>query len=104
MKTKKTIIKIMKITGFSLIVVTLLLTSCKVYYNNFYANKPAAIITNVYSKTIVWTPIRWSTDQYSDRAALYIPIKIDTISNKFYAQFDLGTQRTGITSLNKGFP
>jgi hypothetical protein len=96
--------KILKISIWTLIIVVLICSSCKVYYNKFYANKSPSVVTKVFTNEIVWTPIKWTTDEYSDRASLYIPVKIDTISNKFYVQFDLGVQRTRITSLNKGFP
>ena len=104
MKITKKMKKIIKISTWALIAIVFVCSSCKVYYNQFYANKSAAVKTSNYSKEVVWTPIKWTTDEYTDRASLYIPIKIDTISNKFYMQFDLGVQRTRITSLNKGFP
>jgi hypothetical protein len=96
--------KILKISSWILVTVVFICSSCKVYYNNVYANKSPSVTTKVFTKEIMWTPIKWTTDEYSDRASLFIPVKIDTISNKFYLQFDLGVQRTRITSLNKGFP
>jgi hypothetical protein len=104
MKISKTMKKILKISSGVLAAIVLICSSCKVYYNNFYANKSPSAITKAFTNEIVWTPIKWTTDEYSDRASLFIPVKIDTISNRFYMQFDLGVQRTRITSLNKGFP
>ena len=95
--------KVFQISTIFLLVIVLLCSGCKIFYNQFYTKKSPTITTSVYSKDIVWTPIKWTKGEYSDRNALYIPIKIDSISNKFYAQFDLGIQRTRITSLNKGF-
>ena len=97
-------IKALKISSWIFIAVVLVCTSCKVYYNQFYANKSPAVKTSSYSKEVVWTPIKWTTDQYTDRASLYIPIKIDSIPNKLYMQFDLGVQRTRVTLMNKAFP
>jgi uncharacterized protein (UPF0333 family) len=91
--------KILQFSSWMLLIIVLFCSSCKVYYNSFYANKSPSITTKEFTKEIVWTPIKWTKDEYSDRASLLIPIKIDTISNKFYVQFDLGVQRTRITSL-----
>ncbi len=96
--------KVLQISSWMLIIIVLFCSSCKVYYNSFYANKSPSITTKEFTKEIVWTSIKWTKDEYSGRASLLIPIKIDTISNKFYVQFDLGVQRTRITSLIKGFP
>lgn len=87
-----------------LILIFILLSACYVYYNYYFTTKSPGITTKNYVRKIVWTPIKWTTDEYSDRASLLIPVKIDTISNRFYLQFDLGIQQTRITSLNKGFP
>jgi hypothetical protein len=96
--------RIIKIAGW-ILAVLLLLYGGAYTFNNFYLkNKPSSLITTVQAKSIVWTPFRWTTDEHSDRAALYIPITVDTITNKFYLQFDIGILRTKITSLNRGFP
>jgi|GEM_PF-2595048 len=96
--------RIGKFIKWTLILLIILSSSCYIYYNYYFTTKSPGITTKSYVKEIVWSPIKWTTDDYSDRASLLIPVKIDTISNRFYLQFDLGIQQTRITSLNKGFP
>lgn len=104
MQISKKMKKILKVSSWTLVIVIFICSGCKVYYNNFYANKSSSVETKAFANEINWTPIKWTRDEYSDRASLLIPVRIDTISNKFYMQFDLGVQRTRITSLNNRYP
>jgi hypothetical protein len=96
--------KITKVVKWVFIIVVILYSSAYIYYNYFIKNKVGSITTKSYATEITWIPFRWSSDENTDRAALYIPLRIDSISQTVYAQFDLGIQRTLITSVTKAYP
>jgi hypothetical protein len=97
--------RITKIAGWVLLALCLFLYVGAYTFNNVYLkNKPPALTTTTRTNGLVWVPFRWAAGNNSDREALYIPITVDTIANKFYLQFDIGILRTKITSLNRGFP
>ena len=93
-----------KVIKWVFIIIVILYSGAYIYYNYFIKNKVGSISTKSYVREINWIPFRWSSDENSDRAALYIPLRIDSISQTVYAQFDLGIQRTLITSFTKAYP
>ena len=95
---------IIKIVGWILAVLLLLYGGAYTFNNLYLKNRPPALTTTAHTNGLVWVPFRWAAGNNSDREALYIPVTVDTISNKFYLQFDIGILRTKITSLNQGFP
>jgi hypothetical protein len=96
--------KLRKFVKWLFILIVILYLGAYIYYNYFIKNKVGCIATKNYVTEITWTPFRWSSDENTDRAALYIPLHIDTIQQTVYAQFDLGIQRTLITSFTKAYP
>ena len=46
------------------------------------------------TETSHFVPIQWTKSKYSDRAALFLPVKIKGIPRTFYMQFDTGTPST----------
>jgi hypothetical protein len=96
--------KARKITVWLFVIAAILYLGIYIYYNYSVKNKVGSITTKSYATEINWIPFRWSSDENTDRAALYIPLRIDSIEQRVYAQFDLGIQRTLITSYTKAYP
>jgi hypothetical protein len=104
LSTKPNAMKRIAIISSGLLLLLLTLYGGGHAYNYYLRNRPPSLTTSRHANDIVWVPFRWAAGEYSDREALYIPVRIDTITNKFYLQFDLGILRTKITSLTRGFP
>ncbi len=96
--------RIVKIAGWALVILLLLYAGAYTFNNYYLKNRTPGLTTTAHTNGLVWVPFRWAAGKNSDREALYIPITVDTIANKFYLQFDTGILRTKITSLNRGFP
>ncbi|HVZ42028.1 MAG TPA: hypothetical protein VHI13_22305 [Candidatus Kapabacteria bacterium] len=71
----------------------------EVYRESFSASIVPQAITN----EIEWIPVTWIRDSISDRSAMFLPIRIDTITKPFFAQFDLGTPVTDFMDITQRF-
>jgi hypothetical protein len=53
---------------------------------------------------IDWIPVHWAANDFSDRAAMYVPVWLDTIRKPFWMQFDLGTPYSDLYPISHYFP
>lgn len=99
--------RFLKIFGFSLLGLILLL----VIGGYFFVKKNFTPDPNYLelSETSNFVPITWAKSQYSDIAALLLPIKFEGIPDTFYLQFDTGSTSTllnknAILSIQEKYP
>lgn len=63
-----------------------------------------SIVSTHYTDSIEWIPIQWESDETSDRAAMYLPVYLDTISKPLLFQFDLGSPYSLCYNVSNVFP